>query len=268
MGWHDVVGDAGRSRQHRALRRLRRPGHAVPRVRHHRRRRRQGREGLHQGGQGRRDEGPGVTETNPARAAQSASTDVMGDDAQTGSGKRRPRGRRIRYEQGEVTSMTNPNTQALADAGVSIWLDDLSRELIETGKISRAHRGAQRRRRDDEPVDLPGRPVQGRALQRRPRRADQGRQGRRRGRLRAHDLRRAQRVRPLPPALRVDRRGSTAASPSRSTRAWPTTPTRPSSRPSSCMPPSTARTSSSRSPRRRQACRRSRPPSPRASAST
>jgi transaldolase len=32
--------------------------------------------------------------------------------------------------------MSNPNTQALTDAGVSIWLDDLSRELIETGKIS------------------------------------------------------------------------------------------------------------------------------------
>ena len=32
--------------------------------------------------------------------------------------------------------MTNPNTKALSEAGVSIWLDDLSRELIETGKIS------------------------------------------------------------------------------------------------------------------------------------
>ncbi len=32
--------------------------------------------------------------------------------------------------------MTNPNTQALSDAGVSIWLDDLSRELLETGKIT------------------------------------------------------------------------------------------------------------------------------------
>jgi transaldolase len=32
--------------------------------------------------------------------------------------------------------MTNPNTQALADAGVSIWLDDLSRDLLETGKIA------------------------------------------------------------------------------------------------------------------------------------
>ena len=39
-------------------------------------------------------------------------------------------------EQEEVTTMTNPNTQALSDAGVSIWLDDLSRELIETGKIA------------------------------------------------------------------------------------------------------------------------------------
>jgi transaldolase len=32
--------------------------------------------------------------------------------------------------------MTNPNTQALSDAGVSIWLDDLSRDLLETGKIT------------------------------------------------------------------------------------------------------------------------------------
>ncbi|EWT01829.1 transaldolase [Intrasporangium oryzae NRRL B-24470] len=31
--------------------------------------------------------------------------------------------------------MSNPNTQALSDAGVSIWLDDLSRELLETGRI-------------------------------------------------------------------------------------------------------------------------------------
>ena len=32
--------------------------------------------------------------------------------------------------------MTNPNTQALSAAGVSIWLDDLSRELLETGRIA------------------------------------------------------------------------------------------------------------------------------------
>lgn len=32
--------------------------------------------------------------------------------------------------------MSNPNLQALSDAGVSIWLDDLSRELLETGKVA------------------------------------------------------------------------------------------------------------------------------------
>ena len=32
--------------------------------------------------------------------------------------------------------MTNANTQALSDAGVSIWLDDLSRDLLESGRIT------------------------------------------------------------------------------------------------------------------------------------
>jgi transaldolase len=31
--------------------------------------------------------------------------------------------------------MTNPNTQALSDAGVSIWLDDLSRGRLQTGTL-------------------------------------------------------------------------------------------------------------------------------------
>ncbi|MEE1620206.1 transaldolase [Zafaria sp. Z1313] len=31
--------------------------------------------------------------------------------------------------------MSNPNTQALSDAGVSIWLDDLSRERLESGSL-------------------------------------------------------------------------------------------------------------------------------------
>ncbi|MBP1325241.1 transaldolase [Leucobacter exalbidus] len=34
--------------------------------------------------------------------------------------------------------MTNPRTQALSEAGVSIWLDDLSRERIETGSLAQA----------------------------------------------------------------------------------------------------------------------------------
>ncbi|MFM6975089.1 MAG: transaldolase, partial [Agromyces sp.] len=32
--------------------------------------------------------------------------------------------------------MTNPRTQALSDAGVSIWLDDLSRDRIKTGNLA------------------------------------------------------------------------------------------------------------------------------------
>ena len=32
--------------------------------------------------------------------------------------------------------MSNPNLQALSDAGVSIWLDDLSRELLESGRVA------------------------------------------------------------------------------------------------------------------------------------
>ncbi|GAA3689288.1 transaldolase [Arthrobacter ginkgonis] len=32
--------------------------------------------------------------------------------------------------------MSNPNTQALSDAGVSIWLDDLSRERLESGSLA------------------------------------------------------------------------------------------------------------------------------------
>jgi len=34
-----------------------------------------------------------------------------------------------------VTIMTNPNLQALSDAGVSIWLDDLSRERLQSGSL-------------------------------------------------------------------------------------------------------------------------------------
>ena len=32
--------------------------------------------------------------------------------------------------------MTNPRLQSLSEAGVSVWLDDLSRELLETGRVA------------------------------------------------------------------------------------------------------------------------------------
>ena len=44
--------------------------------------------------------------------------------------------------------------KALADAGVSIWLDDLSRERIETGNLADLVSEQPRRRGDDEPDDL------------------------------------------------------------------------------------------------------------------
>ena len=50
--------------------------------------------------------------------------------------------------------------QALSDAGVSIWLDDLSRERIETGNLADADQGQACGRRDHEPDDLRGRDLQ------------------------------------------------------------------------------------------------------------
>ena len=44
--------------------------------------------------------------------------------------------------------------KALADAGVSIWLDDLSRERIETGNLAELIDDKLGRRRHHQPVDL------------------------------------------------------------------------------------------------------------------
>ena len=61
----------------------------------------------------------------------------------------------------------------------------------------------------------------------------------------------------LRPVVRRAATASTAGCPSRSTRGWPTTPTRPSPRPRRCGGWSTGPTCSSRSRRPRRACRRS-----------
>ena len=44
--------------------------------------------------------------------------------------------------------------KALSDAGVSIWLDDLSRERLETGNLADLVEEQPRRRRDHQPDDL------------------------------------------------------------------------------------------------------------------
>ncbi|WP_020144112.1 transketolase [Terracoccus sp. 273MFTsu3.1] len=87
MGWHDVVGDAGRivsiehfgasADQATLFREFGITADAVVKA---------AKDSI-KAAKGSATKAPGVTETNPARAAQSASTDVMGGDAQTGSGK-------------------------------------------------------------------------------------------------------------------------------------------------------------------------------------
>ena len=65
--------------------------------------------------------------------------------------------------------------KALSDAGVSIWLDDLSRERIETGNLAELVKEKSRRRRDHQPDDLRRRHRRRRALRRpgaRPRRRE------------------------------------------------------------------------------------------------
>ncbi|WP_330473151.1 transketolase [Terrabacter sp. C0L_2] len=86
MGWHDVVGDAGRivsiehfgasADQATLFREFGITAEAVVKA---------AKDSI-KAAKGSATKAPGVTETNPARAVQSASTDVMGADAQTGSG--------------------------------------------------------------------------------------------------------------------------------------------------------------------------------------
>ena len=53
--------------------------------------------------------------------------------------------------------------KALADAGVSIWLDDLSRDRITSGNLAELVARLARQRRHHQPDDLRRGPVQGRA---------------------------------------------------------------------------------------------------------
>ena len=110
------------------------------------------------------------------------------------------------------------------------------------GQPPAAHRRQGGRRRHDEPVDLPGRPVRGARLRRPGPRARGCREDRRRGRVRPHDPGRARRVRRLPARSTRPPAARTAGCRSRSTRGWPTTPPGRSRRPRPSRPPSTART--------------------------
>ena len=163
----------------------------------------------------------------------------------------------------------NDRLKRSADAGVSIWLDDLSRERLETGNLADLVKNEPRRGRHDQPGDLRRGAGRRRALRRRrcassPPRAPTST----RHVVRAHHRRRAQGLRRDAAGLRRHRRRRRPRLDRGRAPASPTTPARPSRRPPSSGGPSTSPTSSSRSPAPRRAGRPSRRPSPRASRST
>ena len=119
----------------RALRRLGRLRDALPRVRDHRRGGRPGRRGEHH---------------RLAAAERPTATDLHHTDHEAPG--RNPMSERLK---------------ALADAGVSIWLDDLSRERIETGNLAELVKDSYVVGRDHQPDDLRQRAGQRRAVRRR-----------------------------------------------------------------------------------------------------
>ncbi len=105
--------------------------------------------------------------------------------------------------------MSNPNLQALSDAGVSIWLDDLSRGRLTSGNLAALIKDSNVVGVTTNPSIFHAAITTGEGYN--------------------DDL------------AEETRKG--AGSPSRSTRASPTTPRPPSPRPRSCMPASTEPTS-------------------------
>ena len=160
MGWHDVVGDAGRSvsiehfgasaDQATLFREFGITADAVVKA---------AKDSLKAAGRPVRAHGSGVTETNPRRAAQSA--------VDRCHGHRRGRQRQglavgsIRHEQGEV----NQHVQPEHPGPLRRRRLDLARRPVARAARDRQDRrprqGAQRRRPHLQPLDLPGRPVQG-----------------------------------------------------------------------------------------------------------
>ena len=133
----------------------------------------------------------------------------------------------------------NDPLQQLSDAGVSIWLDDLSRGAWPAERLARARSSDERRRRHDQPDDLRSGAHRTATTYdeqvARARRPTAPASRRRSSRITTDDvagaLRRASR------RLRPHRTASTAACRSRSSPASPTTPPAPSPRPSALWRP-------------------------------
>ena len=153
--------------------------------------------------------------------------------------------------------------KALADAGVSIWLDDLSRERIETGNLADLVEETARRRRDHQPDDLRRRrsptasaTTTRSASSRPPAPASTAR------RLRAHHRRRARRLRHPAPVFDATGGLRRPGLDRGRARAWPTTPTAPSRRPRDLWAAVDRPNAADQDPGdRARACRPSPPPS-------
>src|SRR5699024_10693891 len=120
----------------------------LPRVRLHRRGRGRGREGVARRLRRVRADGAGPARPCPARPSPLPIPRPTGRPAVTGFPES-PHGRigtspaltpttAVRHRAhtpGTNDMAQNTNTQALSDAGVSIWLDDLSRERMDSGNL-------------------------------------------------------------------------------------------------------------------------------------
>ena len=136
--------------------------------------------------------------------------------------------------------MTNDNLQALSDAGVSIWLDDLSRDRLDSGNLAELVKVRNVVGVTTNPSIFQAALSKGTAYDDAAREAGRGRQERRGGRLRADHRRRPQRLRRHDAGLRRHRRRGRPRVDRGRPAARPRHRRRPSPRPSSCSPPSTA----------------------------
>ena len=128
----------------------------------------------------------------------------------------------------------NPNLAALSSAGVSVWLDDLSRQRLQSGNLQELIDTKSVVGVTTNPSIFQKALARRRCLRRPGRRARRARRRRGRHDPHRHHRRRPQRVRRAAGRNGSPPTASTAGCRSRSTRGWRTTPTRPSPRPSSC----------------------------------
>ena len=141
--------------------------------------------------------------------------------------------------------------QALSDAGVSIWLDDLSRERIETGNLAELAKDKHVVGVTTNPTIFADALADGERYDDQVRRARRRRRRRVAGDLRADHRRRPQRLRHHAALLRRRPEGRPRLHRGRP-RAWPTTPTATSTPPRTSGPPSTGPTCFIKIPRHRR----------------